>query len=193
MLTRHAVVYVTLLYGVIAGLQHPDAAAAAAADRASRRARHRYSHRCRRRSRRRSPASGESPSNGRQQHALRCAGDVVPRLSRCGGRLRLATKVVRRGGFCRPVGGGGSGGGRHVAHRRPTKAPRARCAAECREYHTAVSVVRIPPPLSLAVRLSARSTVVSVSSHRNTHTRPRVDDSDFYRPPMFEIIIITTT
>jgi len=78
LLTRHA------LYGVIAGLQHPDTAAA---DRASRRARHRYSRR------RRSPASGEPPYNGRQQHAPR--GAVALAVWR---PLRLATMVVRRGG-----------------------------------------------------------------------------------------------
>lgn len=83
------------LYGVIAGFQHSDAAVA---DRASRRARHRYSHR------RRLPASGERPYNGRQQHAPWCAGDVVPWLSRCGGRCDLRLRSCGEA-VCRPAGG----------------------------------------------------------------------------------------
>lgn len=163
--------YVTLLHGVIAGLQHPDAAAAdrvragarvtvtAAAAAAAAAAALSFA------SIRREPPP---PHDGRRrwrrrQHAQRRAGDVVPRRGgRCDLRPWSCGEAVIAG---RRVGGGA---GRHVAHRRrPTKAPRARRAAECREYHITVSrshtvvvVVRLSPVVVVVVRQSVRSTVV---------------------------------
>lgn len=110
--------------------------------------------------------------------------------------LRLATKVVRRGGLPgRRAGGIGGGGGRHVAHRRrPTSPPRARRAAECREYHSRQSFAyrrrRRCRLFVVVVRQSVRSTVVRFRHNIITHTHTHIhahDASAFYPPAAADI------
>lgn len=113
--------------------------------------------------------------------------------------LRLATKVVRRGGFCRPAGGW-----RWRQTRSPPPPPHQGTTGTARRRvprvlvsrsHTVVVVVR-QPLVVVVVRQSVRPVdgrLVSSHHHRNTHTHTHYDASAFYPPPpIFKIIINIT-